>query len=130
MSNLKISIIVLLLSLSVACSALRACNSVASAPGRVVTRTMQTDNIINNYEWFYDSYHQIRSRINQIKQHKSFLKGDNSKDEKVNLRIELAGMQQSCRDLVEKYNSNSSKVNRDIFKSKSLPHTLDIQICE
>ena len=106
-----------------------ACN-VATAPLRVVNKTMETDNIIENYEWFYDTHHQIKARVNQIKQHKDFLSSETDRDEIRKLRIEMAGMQQSCRDMVEKYNSHSKKMNREIFKAKNLPHQLDINVCE
>lgn len=33
-------------------------SSVVTAPSRVINKTLQTDNIINNYEWFHDAYGQ------------------------------------------------------------------------
>lgn len=44
-----------LFAIGLAFNALNTASSVATAPGRVVQQTMQTDNIINNYEWFHQA---------------------------------------------------------------------------
>lgn len=101
----------------------------ATAPGRVVTKTLQTDNIIQNYEWFYDVNAQFESRLGQIKAHSKLLANADNK-EKSMLAIELSTMQQSCRDLATKYNANSQKMNTAVFKSNNLPPTLSTTDCE
>jgi len=103
--------------------------TVATAPGRIVNRTMSTVNIIQNYEWFYDANGQINARVGQIAAHAKLIAAETDKRERAQLNIELAGMQQSCRELVEKYNANSEKANHSIFKSNNLPDSFNPSIC-
>lgn len=105
-------------------------SSVASAPSRVINKTLQTDNIIFNYERFFDISANFTSRVAQIKQYKEFLSTETDPIEKVSLRTEKAAMQQSCRELATKYNADSQKMNRSLFRDKDLPYTLDISYCE
>lgn len=110
--------------------ALGVISSVASAPGRVVNKTLQTENILSSYEWFYDTNAQFDSRKGQVKAHAGLLAGEQDAKERSRLNIELGAMRQSCRDLVTKYNANSEKANKSIFKSRGLPETLNLNECE
>lgn len=103
--------------------------AVLTAPGRVVTRTLSTDNIITSYEWFYDVNAQFVARKGQLKSHSALLAGVGDA-ERSRLLIELAAIRQSCRDLATRYNANSEKVNKAIFKSHGLPEELPIADCE
>lgn len=98
--------------------------SVATAPARVVSRTLQTDNILQNYELFFDLNGQFNARTAQIESQKHVLAEETDPDEKRRLRMELGAMQQSCRDIANQYNMNSQKQNRDLFKARNLPETL------
>ncbi len=102
----------------------------ATAPGRAVAKTLSTDNVIASYEWFYDTNAQFDARKSQIKAHSALAKADEDPKERSRLNIELAAMRQSCRDLATKYNANSEKVNKSIFKGGSLPEQLDSAACE
>jgi hypothetical protein len=102
----------------------------ATAPGRVINKTLSTDNIITSYEWFHDSNAQFKSRVAQISSHKYLIKEETNPQEKSRLNIDLSAMKQSCRDLAVRYNANSQKMNKSIFKGDSLPETLNIQLCE
>lgn len=104
--------------------------SAATAPARVVTKTMQTDNIIASYEWFHDVNAQYEARRKQIKAHANLVAAETDAKERSRLNIELSAMQQSCRDLATKYNANSEKVNKSVFKGDSLPVALQINSCE
>ena len=101
---------------------------VSSAPARVVSKTLDTNNIINNYEWYHDAHAQYTARLGQIRSHTELWKSADGA-ERNNLRIELSAMQQSCRELATAYNANSQKINRSIFKGTSLPETLEIEQC-
>lgn len=118
-----------LLALPVGCAAYSTFSSVVSAPSRVINKTLQTDNIIFNYEAFFDQNAQFQSRKDQVAQYKKFLESETNPDEKIRLRTEFGAMQQSCRDLVNKYNNDSQKLNKSLFKSKNLPTELDITSC-
>lgn len=105
-------------------------SSVATAPGRVIQKTMDTNNIIQSYEWFYDVNASYLAKQGQIAQFNSFYTGESDKKERSRIRIEMAAIQQSCRDLAEKYNANSQKINKSIFKGWSLPEFLNQSNCE
>ena len=94
------------------------------------SKVLSPDNIIHNYEWFHDVYQTRQSRINQIIQYKGFYSTESSSTEKNRLRVDMAAMQTSCRDLTSKYNANSQKVHVSIFKGGSLPDMLNLSDCE
>ncbi|MEY4376119.1 MAG: hypothetical protein RJB26_669 [Pseudomonadota bacterium] len=102
----------------------------ATAPGRVVNKTLGADNIISSYEWFYDTNAQFDSRRGQIKAHAALARAEEDPKERARLNIELGAMRQSCRDMATKYNANSEKANKSIFKSRGLPETLQLNDCE
>lgn len=104
--------------------------TVATAPGRVVNKTLETDNIVSSYEWFYDVNAQFDARRGQIAGHTKLIATEQDKQERSRLNIELAAMRQSCRDLATKYNANSEKANKSLFKSRGLPESLSTTTCE
>lgn len=114
------------LVLSFASSAMK----VATAPAKILSKTLETDNIINSYEWFFDVNAQYEARMGQVKQFKSFYEREEDSSEKQRLRIDMSAVQQSCRDLTEKYNADSQKMNKSIFKGWSLPDYLNQSTCE
>lgn len=104
--------------------------NVLSAPSRVLNKTIETNNIIFNYERFFDLNSNFDSRVSQVNQYKLLVSNETDKQEKINLRTELAGMQQSCRELANKYNADSQKLNVGLFKDRNLPYTLNATLCE
>lgn len=100
-----------------------------SAAG-IMTKTLNSDNVLHNYEWFYDVNASIESRVGQIRTHSKLASPETDSNERSKLNMELAAMQQSCRDLVTKYNANSQKANRSLFKSNGLPESFSISSCE
>lgn len=132
MSYLKIGGIIIgsILGLTVLSSVMGIFSSVVTAPGRVIQKTMETNNIIQSYEWFYDVNAAYIARSRQIEDFNGWLTDDsNDKQEKRRLQIEVSAVRQSCRDLVTKYNANSEKMNKSIFKGWSLPQTLSVASC-
>lgn len=101
-----------------------------SQGSRVVSKTFDADNIINNYEWYHDAHNSFLARTGQIKQFKGFLAEPSDSAERGRIRIELAAVQQACRDLVGRYNANATKSNRAIFMGKSAPSGLSMEACE
>lgn len=119
-----------LVCVPLAVSAYSTFTTVASAPGRVINKTLSTNNIIFNYEKFFDVNASFTSRSAQVKQYKNFLASESDPSEKIRLRTEMAAMQQSCRELATKYNFDSQKMNQNLFKDKDLPYTLNTSECE
>lgn len=103
--------------------------SVATAPGRVISKTLETGNIIGSYERFRDLNTAFQARLAQVRQEKSFLADEADPSEKRRLRIEVAAVQQSCRDIAARYNADSAKMNKAIFRHDA-PLTLDATLCE
>lgn len=122
--------VAVVVGLGVATGYIGTAGKVIGTPAAVVNKTFDTDNVIHKYEWFHDVYTQQQARYNQIQQFKGFYANETDKDEKNRLRMEMAAQQMSCRDLVAKYNANSSKMNVSIFKGWTLPEMLNPAECE
>jgi hypothetical protein len=104
---------------------------VATAPGRVISKTLDTDNIIHNYEWFHDAHGQYKTRVAQLSSHReAYLATAGDQAERNRLRVEVFAVQQSCRDLANRYNANATKTNRSIFMGREAPESLDASKCE
>lgn len=106
--------------------------NVATAPMGVVNKVVTPDNIVTSYERFYDQLVAFEAKVQQVKGHKQMMsEADRTdKDEMHRLRIELSGMQQACRTLAGEYNANSQKLTTASFKGRTLPVTLDPNLCE
>jgi len=127
---IKYSIIamLILLLLGIVGSLLGMFGKVVSAPSRVIDKTLNTNNIIQSYEWFYDVNAGYESRIGQIRDISS--QEGISETDSISLRTELSAVKQSCRELVTEYNANSQKMNKQIFKGWTLPVTLNLETCD
>lgn len=99
----------------------------------VAQRTLDADNIIFNYEQFFDVSERFKAKVIDIGTHNELVataKAEGDRDELRRLRMELAALKSSCRALASEYNADSQKLNRSIFKSNNLPHTLPLADCE
>ena len=99
-------------------------------PATIASRTFDANNVIAKYEWFYDAYGNWQARTSQVRQFKGLLAGESDKQEQSRLRIEMAAIQQSCRDLTRRYNANAEKANQSIFMGRRVPSFLDAGECE
>lgn len=98
--------------------------------GRVINKTIDADNVLHNYEWFFDTSTQIKARVQQIGVHSELFRTEKEPSERSRLRIEMVAMQQSCRDMAAKYNANAAKANRSIFRSNDTPESIEVSTCE
>lgn len=99
----------------------------------VADRTFDADNIIFNYEQFFDVSERHKAKVSDIDAHSELVKiakTEGDRKELSRLRMELAALKSSCRALASEYNADSQKMNRTIFKSNNLPHTLPLSDCE
>ena len=103
---------------------------VPGAPGRIMSKTLDADNVLSSYEWYRDAWGNIKSKKSQIGQFKGLLKNEQNPGESTRLRIELAAIQQSCRDLTNRYNANANKINKRIFMGTTVPESVDTGDCE
>lgn len=119
----------LVVALPVGCTYLGVATNVATAPARVANKTLQTDNIIFNYEGFFNRDAAYKSRLAGIQTHKSILAEATDPAERSRLTMELAAQRQSCRDLANQYNADAQKLNRGLFRSNNLPVALSETEC-
>jgi hypothetical protein len=111
--------------------------NVYTAPARVINKTLDTDNIINNYEWFKRQYNDIKAIDKKIviaENNVEKFKNDagprsdwtfEDKNEAARLDAIATGLKTSREDMVSLYNSRSQMANRAIFKTNDLPETVE-----
>jgi len=104
--------------------------SAATAPSRVVRETLKTDNIIGNYEHFFDVRAGYETRVAEITDLKAQLASAETSADRRATQTDLNGSRQMCRSLAQTYNADSEKINRAGFKASKLPETLDAKACE
>lgn len=103
---------------------------VVSTPARVLNKTLDTDNVITQYEFYYDVHEGYLARVGQIREFSGRVAQETDATERRFLNTELSGQRASCRTLVAKYNANSQKLTTKHFKGWALPHRLVLQTCE
>lgn len=104
----------------------------------VVDKTLNADNVLQNYENFKDLYHDAKSQVMNIETAKKSMEqiketyGDPStwtKDVRENYNFQqqnINGYMMQYQSLVKEYNSDSSKMNKNLFKDKNLPSELPL----
>lgn len=125
-----VGIVVALIALPVACTYIATGQKAATAPARVVSKTLDTDNIIQSYNRFFAINSEYTSRVAQIAAHTATVSETTDAAELGRLRMEVSAMRQSCRTLANDYNADAQKMNTSFFRDKDLPATLDAQKCE
>lgn len=104
--------------------------SLLNKPAALVSKATDTTKMIQNYEWFHEASTNFDARKGQVKQFKTLLAEEEDKGEKARLRVDLAAMQQSCRELAAKYEAQSNKIHVGYLKSNALPESLNAKECE
>ncbi|MGZ8887942.1 MAG: hypothetical protein ACXW1D_00120 [Halobacteriota archaeon] len=99
-------------------------------PVALVSKATDTTKMLQNYEWFYEASNNFNTRKAQVASLKTVLLEEEDKAEKSRLRIDLQGVQQSCRELAAKYEAQSGKLHVGYLKSNSLPESLNAKECE
>lgn len=103
----------------------------------VVTKTLNPENAIENYEWFkqqFEDYKAIQNKIDTAQQSVDrFSKsaGERSKwtfddkQEYSRLAAILDGLKYQAQDMKSQYNAKSKMLNRSLFKDSAVPYQLD-----
>ena len=109
---------------------------VASQPARIVEKTLDADNVLYNYEWFKQTYQDVKAidlKIGNAKVGVNQFKTDagprvdwtfEDKNEYSRLNAIVLGLKNQREDVVAQYNARSKMANRAIFKSGELPEQL------
>ena len=109
----------------------------------IIDKTLNADNVLFNYEQFHDLYQGAKQQAvnifnskNQINNLKETYGEDASKYTK-DVRSDLSFQQQTLegyllqyQKIVSEFNSNSKKLNRELFKAKELPYQLPLDYKE
>ncbi len=104
---------------------------VASAPGEVIEKTFEADNIVYNYEWFKRQHNVIIGQKKQIETaHQSVMafekqmegapraKWDSDDKREYDTRLTiLEGLRKTCIAAASDYNAHAQMANRDIFRT-------------
>ena len=128
-------ILAILIAVTVFSTVLKMCTAPIESAGNIVSKTVDVDNVIYNYEWFknqYEAYGAITTKINKAEQdfkdfntqagpRKEWTFED--KGESARLGSIASGLKYQRADLVAEYNARSKMVNRSIFKS-GVPYSL------
>ena len=104
--------------------------SLLNKPAAIASKATNTNRMIENYEWFYEAANNFGARTAQVRSFKTLLTKESDHAEQSRLRVDLAAVQQSCRDLAAKYEAQSGKVHVGYLKSKDLPQSLNEKECE
>jgi cell division protein FtsL len=111
--------------------------NLASQPARIVTKTMDADNVIFNYEHFYNLWNDIKAISKKIEDQDAQIAqfkvdtgprenwGFADKDAYDKMQQTLVGLKQYRQTIIAQYNSDSSKLNRSLFKGKDLPYRVN-----
>lgn len=105
------------------------CRACSVADG-IADRVTDPDNVIHDYEWFHTAHARVYSRTAQVTATREMISAEEDAGEVRRLKIELAGQQQSCRELVADYNANADKVTRGLFRGWTLPDHIAPEDCE
>ena len=88
--------------------------NLAAQPGRIVSKTLDADNVIYNYEWFRQQYQDVQAMDAKIAVQQSAAEVATG-DEKARINSIVAGLQTKRAQMVADYNARGSMANRSIF---------------
>jgi len=113
-----------------------ASNSVQTAHD-VVDKTINVNNALFNYEEFFNKYEGVKMEVINIKNTEKSIQtlkdtyGEDAtkwpkdvRGDYSNLQQNIEGYKMMYQKIVQEYNADSQKLNRNLFKSKSLPYML------
>jgi len=111
-------------------------NSVQTAHD-VVDKTINVNNALFNYEEFFNKYEGAKMQATNIKNTEKAIQtlkdtyGEDAtkwpkdvRSDYSNLQQNIEGYKMMYQKIVQEYNADSQKLNRNLFKSKSLPYML------
>ncbi|MBN2860592.1 MAG: hypothetical protein JXK93_10060, partial [Sphaerochaetaceae bacterium] len=94
----------------------------------VIKKATSPDNIIQSYEYFYDSYHSILAMQENVNVMKEYLvSSDATEPLKSQRSIELSGLMMNLNRCIEEYNAESRKINHNMWKADDLPYRISLE---
>lgn len=89
----------------------KACNVTSG----LVNKTVNSESIIQNYEWFYD----MKNQIDATRMKYKIAKEGNM--------TEANGIKMVLMSMVGEYNARSKQINRNLWKAKELPYQINFE---
>jgi hypothetical protein len=89
---------------------------VALTPLDLISKTVNADQIIANYQWFYDQKSQIDATTAKWRI-----------AEKAGM-VEANGIQMVLMSMIGEYNSRSKQINRNMWKAQDLPYQMSMGV--
>lgn len=88
------------------------------------------NNIVESYEWFKATTSAVDAKVAMIKNHNTIVQSSvgEAKDKAL---LELAGLKQSCIDLIGQYNGKAAMITRGgLALPSGMPTELSMSICQ
>lgn len=107
-------------------------------PAQVVDRVLDPDRIIQNYEWFEETYNDVKAFNAQIVTAKQQVadfqeaagpRADWRREDTVEfnrLNAVLMGLRNQRDSTIAQYNARSNQITRNLFKGSNLPYQLQV----
>ena len=126
-------ILVVLGILGGAASCVATIGTVATTPGEIIRKTLDSTNVIQNYEWFKQQYRDILANEVQLRNADAALDnfkasaGDRStwkfedRTEFNRLSMVALALQNSRASMIAEYNAKANMQNRSIFMGSDVP---------
>ncbi len=89
--------------------------NLASQPGRIVSKTLDADNVIYNYEWFRQQYQDVLAMDGKIQVQVDAAAAATNEAERTRINSVVAGLRTKRAQMVADYNARGSMANRSIF---------------
>lgn len=113
-------------------------NQAVETSKEVIDKTLDGDNVLQEYHWFKQQYEDIlaidfklKKSIDSLNNYKEEL-GDRSnwtyedKTEYSRLTSIKDGFEYQRQDMISKYNAKSKMLDKNLFKDKSLPYQIEL----
>lgn len=112
--NVGLSTVLVLAVVGVGGTVVFGLTNVLTQAGRVVSKTIDADNVIYNYEWFRQQYQDVLAMDGKIAvQTEAAASADG--DEKTRINSIVNGLKTKRAQMVADYNARGSMANRSIF---------------
>lgn len=103
---------------------LRSCTRIENNAVEAVDKLTNADKVIGDYQWFQDTYMELKAIASNIKLAKSQLDMYTDKDARERRVIEINGMQAVLQSRIGEYNSRSKQITRNLWKDPNLPYQI------
>lgn len=126
-----IGVVILVIALYIAGAYTNWFGLAVTAPARVQSENLQTENIIQKQNYFFATHQDYQRSLVQIALYKARAKADEHSDAPIR-QADSDGVianQQSCLATAADYNGQAANFNSGQFRSINLPVSLDLGAC-